>query len=121
MAKKVRGKPGTEEVDPPFEFPKFDDRAFLDHEYEITRGLLIAAGISLLVGIVSWAIDVARLPWEIPPVLALFVLIFLYSIIRELHPRARIYTKGEWATMYAVVFFGWLASWFVLLDTIRAF
>ncbi|NNN18146.1 MAG: hypothetical protein HKL79_07290 [Thermoplasmata archaeon] len=121
MAKKVRGKPGTADEEPPFEFPVFDDRAFLNHEYEITRGMLIAGGVALLLGIISWAIDTASLPWELPPVLALIVLLALYSLVTRLHPRARIYTKGEWATLYAVVFFGWLASWFLLLDTIRAF
>lgn len=121
MAKKVRGKPGAVDEAPQFEFPVFDERAFLNHEYEITRGMLLAGGVAVLIGAVSWAIDAARLPWEIPPVMALIVLIFLHSAITWLHPRARIYTKGEWATLYAVVFFGWLASWFLLLDTIPKF
>ncbi len=122
MAKKVRGKSGTEEVEPPFEFPVFDERAFLNHEYEITRGMLIAAGIAVGLGILSWAINTAAPQvWELPPVIALVVLILLYSMVTWLHPRARIYTKGEWATLYAVVFFGWLASWFLLLDTLHAF
>jgi hypothetical protein len=121
VAKKVRGRPGTEDQEPPFEFPVFDERGFLKHEYEITRGMLIASGVAVGLGVLSWAIDTAVLPWELPPVLALVVLIFLYSVVTWLHPRARIYTKGEWATLYAVVFFGWLASWFVLLDTLHAF
>ncbi|MFZ0699078.1 MAG: hypothetical protein WAN74_02640 [Thermoplasmata archaeon] len=119
MAKKVRGKPGTVEAEPPFEFPVFDDRAFLNHEYEITRGMLIAGGVAVALGIACWGINYALFAWwELPPVLALIVLITLYSIVTWMHPRARIYTKGEWATLYAVVFFGWLASWFLLLDLV---
>lgn len=117
MAKKVRGVPDAEsDEEPDFEFPAFDERGFLDHEYEITRGMLITLGVAFLVAGISWAVNYVKLDWWLPLLIGFGVLIGLYWIVTALHHRAYIYTKGEWATLLAVYFFGWLAAWFVILD-----
>jgi len=33
-----------------------------------------------------------------------------------LRTKSAIYTKGDWAGLIALEFFGWLALWFVLLN-----
>lgn len=116
MAKKVRSRGETVAEEPGFEFPVFDERAFLDKEYEISRGMAIAGLLAIAVGIACWAGTSAGLPWYVQVVFGLLGLIAVYPVVHALHPRAHVFTNGDWATLFAVVFFGWLAIWFVLLN-----
>jgi len=116
MAKKVRPKSDDAAAEPAFAFPEFDEAAYLDKEFEITRGMAIAGLLAVGVGIVSWAGTSAGLPWFAQVVFGIVGLIAVYPLVHALHPRAHVFTMGDWAALFAVVFFGWLAIWFMLLN-----
>jgi hypothetical protein len=115
MAKKVRKKLEEEEA-ASFEFPAFDELAFVKKEYELTGALTLASVIAVLLGIVDWAISVGGIPWYVPFLLGLAGIIASPYVIRALRKGSTIYTKGDWAGLIALEFFGWLALWFVLLN-----
>jgi hypothetical protein len=113
MAKKVRRKL-EEEEEAAFEFPTFDEVAFVAKEYELTYGLAFASGITIFMGILSWALSVSGFYWFVVFPLGILLLVASPYIIRTLHAKSSIYTKGDWAGLIALEFFGWLALWFVL-------
>jgi len=114
MAKKVRKKP--EEEAPSFEFPEFDEAGFVSKETELTGGLLVASILTVLLGLVSWGVTQAGLPWWLAFVIGVLGLAGSPSFISRLRPHSDVYTKGDWASMIALEFFGWLALWFVLVN-----
>jgi hypothetical protein len=116
MAKKVRPRGEAVQQEPGFEFPVFDEAAYINKEYEITRGMAIAGLLAVMVGIASWAGTSAGLPWFVEVVFGFAALFAVYPVVHALHPRAHVFTKGDWAALFAVVFFGWLALWFMLLN-----
>lgn len=118
MAKKVRPKSDQTVQEPAFAFPEFDEAAYLNKEFEITRGMAIAGLLAVVVGIVCWAGTSAGLPWEAQVVFGLVGVVAVYPVVHALHPRAHVFAWGDWAALFAVVFFGWLAVWFMLLDLI---
>jgi len=113
MAKKVRRKLEEEEA-AAFEFPPFDEVAFAAKEYELTTGSVFASAITVFMGILSWALSVSGFYWYIVFPLGVLFLFASPYIIRIFHSKASIYTKGDWAGLMALEFFGWLALWFVL-------
>jgi hypothetical protein len=113
MAKKVRRKP-AEEQGPAFEFPVFDEVAFVTKEYEMTSALALTAGFTVLVGILSWALSVTGLLWYIVFPIGILLIALIPFLVRRLRSRSSTYTKGDWAGLVALEFFGWLALWFVL-------
>lgn len=113
MAKKVRRKLEEEEA-AAFEFPVFDEVAFVSKEFEMTYALALAGLFTVLLGILGWALSVAGLFWYIVFPLGIVVLALSPFVIRRIRPRSSIYTKGDWAGLIALEFFGWLALWFVL-------
>jgi hypothetical protein len=113
MAKKVRRKL-EEEEESAFEFPPFDETAFVAKEYELTYGLAFASGITIFMGVLSWALSVSGFYWFVVFPLGLLLLVASPYIIGVLHPKSSTYTKGDWAGLFALEFFGWLALWFVL-------
>lgn len=117
MAKKVRPKTGTDKPsEPKFAFPVFDEAAYLRKEFEVTRGMAIAGLLAVAVGIASWAATTAGLPWAVSVVFGFVALIAVYPVVHALHPRAHVFTTGDWAALIATVFFGWLALWFMLVN-----
>ncbi|HYB78859.1 MAG TPA: hypothetical protein VEG66_03750 [Thermoplasmata archaeon] len=113
MAKKVRRKL-EEEEEAAFEFPPFDEVAFVAKEYELTYGLAFASAITVLMGILSWVLSVSGFFWYIVFPLGVLLLLASPYIIGMFHAKSSIYTKGDWAGLLALEFFGWLALWFVL-------
>jgi hypothetical protein len=113
MAKKVRRKPEEEEA-PVFEFPVFDETAFVAKEFELTIALTLAGGFTVLFGILSWALSVVGLLWYFVFPLGILLIALSPFLIQRLRPKSSIYTKGDWAGLIALEFFGWLALWFVL-------
>jgi hypothetical protein len=115
VAKKVRKKLEEEEASA-FEFPVFDEVAFTTKEFELTWGLTLAALISVLLGVVAWALSVAGLFWyEVFP-LGLVILGISPKVIGRLREKSTLYTRGDWTGLIALEFFTWLALWFVLLN-----
>jgi len=115
MAKKVRRKLEEEEASA-FEFPVFDETAFVTKEYEMTYALSLAGVLAILVGAFSWALSVVGGYWyEVFP-LGVVLIALSPMIISRLRSKSSLYTKGDWAGLIALEFFGWLALWFVLLN-----
>ncbi len=117
MAKKVRRKLEDEEA-AAFEFPVFDEVGFLTKEYELMGALIVACAIALLLGILGWAMTSASLNGFIPFGVGLVVIFLSPFLIRRVRSRSKLYTKGDWAGLIMLEFFGWLALWFVLLNVL---
>ena len=115
MSKKVRRKLEEEEA-AAFSFPVFDEAAFVSKEYELSYALGVAGGITIVLGLVAWALTRAGLPWDVPFGLGVLGLVLSPFAIRRLRPRSGQYTTGDWAGLIALEFFGWLALWFVLVN-----
>lgn len=115
MAKKVRRKLEEEEA-ASFEFPVFDEVGFMTKEFELTGGLVFASVIAFLLGVMSWAVSAVGLPPYVPFPLGIVGLIASPYVLGRLRAKSSLYTKGDWAGLLALEFFGWLALWFVLLD-----
>jgi hypothetical protein len=113
MAKKVRRKLEEEEA-AAFEFPVFDEPAFLTKEFELTYALALAGAFTVLLGILSWALSVMGLFWYVVFPLGILIIALIPFAIRALRSQSSTYTKGDWAGLIALEFFGWLALWFVL-------
>ncbi len=122
MAKKVRPKAADDTpAEPSFQFPAFDEQAFVSKEYEVTLGMVVAGLFTIVLGVAAWAVTAASLPWELGVAIGFGGLIGVYPLVNALHPRSHVYTRGDWAGLMAVVFFGWLAIWFMLSDVIAHF
>jgi len=113
MAKKVRRKLEEEEA-AAFEFPPFDEAAFASKEFELTYALLLACAMTVLMGVLSWALSVSGIFWYVVFPIGIVLLVVSPFLIRRLRAKSSIYTKGDWAGLLALEFFGWLALWFVL-------
>jgi hypothetical protein len=114
MAKKVRRKP--EEEAPAFEFPVFDEGAFLRKEFELTIALSLMGGFAVLLGALSWVLSVSGLAWYFVFPLGIVLVAFFPFVLRALRSQSWLYTKSDWAGLIALEFFGWIALWFVLLN-----
>ena len=115
MAKKVRRKLEEEEA-AAFEFPVFDELGFVAKEFEMMGAVLVAGVITVLLGIMGWVLSVVGLSVWVPlglGFLGLFASPYLIGRVRE---KSHLYTKGDWAGLIALEFFGWMALWFVLLN-----
>ena len=115
MAKKVRRKPAEDDA-PKFEFPVFDEVGFVTKEFELTAGLLLASLFAILLGLFGWVMTADGINGFIPFFLGLVVIALSPYAIRRLRNRASLFTKGDWAGLLALEFFGWLALWFVLTN-----
>ena len=118
MAKKVRKKLEEEEA-AAFEFPVFDEHGFVTKEFEMMGALVLAGLIAILLGVVAWTLTAsgktgaaAAVPWA----LGFLGIIASPFLIRRIRAKSSLYTKGDWAGLIALEFFGWLALWFVLLN-----
>jgi hypothetical protein len=113
VAKKVRRKP---EEDEQFEFPSFDEGAFVAKEGEMSRAMVLASLAAIALGAASWALTESGVPWWGPLLLGLAGLVLTPMLVRRIRPQSSSYTKGDWAGLLALTFFGWLALWFVLVN-----
>jgi hypothetical protein len=115
MAKKARRKL-DEEDEPAFEFPTFDEDQFATKEFELGTGLMLAGLFTIGIGVAAWGLSVAGVPWFGGLVLAIALMIASPFVIRRLRQLSSLYTKGDWAGLIALEFFGSLAVWFLLLS-----
>ena len=115
MAKKVRRKLEEEEA-AAFEFPVFDEKAFVAKEFEMMWPVALAGLVAILLGILGWALTAAGMFAAIPWVLGFLGILASPFLIRRMRAKSSLYTKGDWAGLIALEFFGWLAIWFVLLN-----
>jgi hypothetical protein len=115
MAKKVRRKP-EEEAAPKFEFPVFDEVGFVTKEFELTAGLVLASLFAILLGLFGWVLTAEGVNGFVPFGIGILVVILTPYAVRRLRSRSSLFTKGDWAGLLALEFFGWLALWFVLTN-----
>ena len=115
MAKKARRKLEEEEEEA-FEFPPFDEEGFATKEFELGGGLLVVGIITLGVGLLSWALSLAGLTVWVPLGIGIVVVAASPFILQRVRTRSDLYTKGDWAGLLAMEFFGWFALWFLLLN-----
>lgn len=117
MAKKARRKL-EEEEEAAFEFPAFDEDAFVTKEYELGGGLLVVGILTLGVGLLSWAISLTGLTVWVPLGIGILIVAASPFVLQRVRTRSELYTKGDWAGLLVLEFFGWLALWFLLLDLV---
>jgi hypothetical protein len=115
VAKKARRKL-EEEEEQAFEFPVFDEASFATKEFELGSGLLLAGIVTVVIGLVSWAISTLGVTVWVPLALGIFVIVLSPIVISRVRERSSLYTKGDWAGLLALEFFGWFALWFLLLN-----
>ncbi|MCI4325766.1 MAG: hypothetical protein L3K00_07825 [Thermoplasmata archaeon] len=119
MAKKGKRKLDEAGEIKPFEFPAFDERKFLLHEYEQTVATVIAITLAVVLGVVSWAMDRAGLPLVVPVVVSIALIVFSPYLFQRVRDAAGDYTKGDWAGLILTEAFGWLGIWFLLIDVLH--
>jgi|SRR5580658_8167001 hypothetical protein len=119
MAKKGKRKLDEAGEIKPFEFPEFDERKFLHHEFEQTFATAIAISLALVLGVASWAMDRANLPLIVPVVASIAVVVFSPYLFQRVRDLASDYTKGDWAGLILTETFGWLGIWFLLIDILH--
>lgn len=120
MAKKVRSRP-EESEEHRFEFPVFDEEAFIRHELDLTWGMAMAVVIAIVAGTLSALLSAAggaALPVVAPVGLGILLIVASPFLYLRLRPSAESYTKGDWAGMVALEVFGWLGVWFLLISVI---
>ncbi len=75
----------SEEFD--FKFPEFDEKKYVDREKRNTKVVVITFIFSILIALISrylWAGMDAHIRWPLILLFALFMIPFLYSIIRKI-------------------------------------
>ncbi len=115
MAKKARRKLEEEEA-AAFEFPVFDEAAYASKEFELGTGLMLAGLFTVLLGVLGWVLTVAGLPSLVPFGIGLVVIGASPFVIGRLRSASSLFTKGDWAGLIMLEFFGFLALWFLLLN-----
>ncbi|MFY9716758.1 MAG: hypothetical protein WAK40_02320 [Thermoplasmata archaeon] len=115
MSKKGRRKLEEEEA-AAFEFPVFDEVAFVTKEFELASAVAIATVFTLLLGTVAWALTRSGLAWYLTFLVGIAGIAASPFAIQRVRARSDLYTKGDWAGLIALEFFGFLALWFVLAN-----
>jgi hypothetical protein len=115
MAKKARRRLEEEEAQA-FEFPPFDEDAFAKKEFELGTGLLLAGLLTVVIGVLCWVLTVVGLPSLVPFGIGIALIAASPYIIGRLRSLSSMFTKGDWAGLIALEFFGFLALWFLLLN-----
>jgi len=118
VAKKARQRL-EEPEEASFEFPTFDEPKFIHHELEQTFATLTAFGLSIAIGVVSFLVGRAVDLFVVPFVVGLALVAASPWVVQRLRTESSTYTRGEWAGLIAIAFFGWLGIWFLLSDLIR--
>ncbi len=119
MAKKARRRLEEAEEEQ-FEFPPFDERGFLDHEFELYYATVIAFIVGVVLGLVGFLVDGLGLSVVVPLLVGLAGTAAGVLIIQRIRPGSRTYTTGDWAGLVVLIFFGFLGFWLLFADLFRA-
>jgi hypothetical protein len=112
VAKKARQK--AEDEEPAFEFPEFDEKGFLEHEFEQFYATVIAFLLGVVVGVAAFIVGRQGTPWEVPFGVGIGGVVVGTLLIRQIRPASKDYTKGDWASLAILIFFGFLGFWLLL-------
>jgi len=115
MAKKARRKLEEEEA-AAFEFPVFDEVAFVSREFELAGAVGVMGVLTVVLGVVSWILTRLTQIWYVGFLAGFLGLIVSPFAVQRLRERSDTYTTADWAGLVALQFFGWLALWFVLVN-----
>lgn len=118
MAKKVRRKPDEEAEEKAFDFPVFDEVAFATKEFALTTATAIAGGIAVALGVFAGYCTSLGLYWYVPFPIAFLIAVLSPMLLGRLNWGTAVFTKGDWAGLVALEFFGFLAVWFVLVNAV---
>ena len=118
MAKKARRKLDEEAEEKAFDFPVFDEVAFATKEFELTSAVVIASAVAVLLGAFAWGCTTVGLPWYVPFPLAFLLVLLSPMLVGRMRTGSTVFTKGDWAGLIALEFFGFLAVWFVLVNAV---
>ena len=119
MAKKAKRK-AEEEAEAAFEFPEFDERGFLAHEFEQFYATVLAFALGFVVGAVAYLVGTASPSFFLPLGVGVVGTAAGAFAIRRIRPGSSEYTRGDWATLILLIFFGFLGFWLLLADLLRA-
>ena len=119
MAKKVRKKLAEDETVKSWEFPTFDEGAFISHEFELTYAMATAGLLAVVIALVSWALGAEGLPVFVAPVVGIALIVFSPFLVGWIRPQSSSYTKTDWVGLIAIEAFGWLAIWFLLMNLVH--
>jgi len=116
MAKKVRRKPDEDAEEKAFDFPVFDEAGFASKEFQLTWAVALGTVVAVLLGALAAFCTTSGLGWYIPfPVGFALTLLSPWYLGLALRGSSG-FTKGDWAGVVALEFFGFLAVWFVLVN-----
>jgi hypothetical protein len=123
MAKKAQKKLEDDQATNFFEFPEFDVKGFIDHEFEQSYATAFALIFAVALAVVSFGIDRGlsgysqpTLQWVLPLAISVGAIIFSPFFLQRLRSGAKSYTRGDWASVILLEVFGWLGFWFLLSD-----
>jgi hypothetical protein len=120
VAKKARRKIEEAEERDAFQFPDFDERKFLAHEYEQSIATAAVVGWAILLAAVAWETDHLRLPTVVGWVAGLIGVVAVPFYIGGIRPLSTEYTKGDWGWLILTAFMGWIGLWFLFLNLFPA-
>ena len=118
MAKKARKKL-EEDAEPAFEFPEFDVRKFVHHEFEQSSASIFAIVVAVVLSLASFGLSYLGILAIVPLLVGLAGIVFSPFVLQRIRPKAVEYTKGDWAGLIVIELFGWLGGWFLLLNVAR--
>ncbi|MCI4349505.1 MAG: hypothetical protein L3J93_04745 [Thermoplasmata archaeon] len=116
MAKKAKRRLEEQERYESFQFPEFDERKFLEHEYEQSIATIVSVALAILLAVVSWGLDRTNLPSPVAWLAGLAGVVAAPYLIRTVRPLAGEYTKGDWTWLLITLILGWLGLWFLFLN-----
>ncbi|HTT26110.1 MAG TPA: hypothetical protein VMH90_04005, partial [Thermoplasmata archaeon] len=100
-----------EDAEPGFEFPEFDEPGFLRHEFEQFYATIIAFVLGVVVGIAAYVVGRLAVPVAVPFGVGIAGVVVGTLLIRQVRPASSEYTKGDWASLVVLIFFGFLGFW----------
>jgi hypothetical protein len=122
MAKKARQKPEEKTVESTFEFPVFDEAAYIRHELEVTLGMGLAIVWAVIAGVLSTFVSIlggSSLTIAAPLAIGILIILSSFVVFPAVHSSVSTYTKTEWAGLVALQVFGWIGLWFLLSEILR--
>jgi hypothetical protein len=116
VAKKARRRQDEEAEEKAFDFPVFDEAAFAAKEFQLTGAVAIASGLALLLGVFCWFCTSVHVAWYVPFPISFLAVALSPAYLGRILSGSTLFTKGDWAGLLALEFFGFLAVWFVLVN-----